>query len=182
MKISLTCIILITIVVFVSAGPVCARNRIVKTDTLFANIQKKRICEMTDGEFRYFFEYQKDIDDFNACEDTFLKDFFQKEIKGMTQNEFEYFDEFILECENVVPCSLQQYLNIKDKQPFYMTNNELVFYDGCTRECNDYMEKYHPTKKQRRKKYVRIFVVSTATVMGALLGGVIYALWPHGYK
>ncbi len=78
--------------------------------------------------------------------------------------------------------SLQQYLQIKDKQPFDMTNNELEFYENCAADCNKYMEEYHPTKKQRRKKYRRIMGVSTATVLGAVRGGIIYALWPHGYK
>jgi hypothetical protein len=164
----------------VLTNQVNARDRIVKTDTLLATIQEKRICEMTDGEFRYFFECQKDIDDFNPCDDKFLRDVFQKEIKDMTPNEFEYFDEFILECENVVPCSLKQYLNIKDKQPFYMTINELDFFNDCKSDCNKYMEKYHPTKKQKKKKCSRIFMLSTFTVIGALLGGIIYVLLPYG--
>lgn len=182
MKISLTCVTLFTIVAFVSTGSICARDRIVKTDTLLATIQEKRICEMTDGEFRYFLEYQEYIDDFNPCDDKFLKDIFQKDIKDMTSNEFEYFDEFILKCDNVVPCSLQQYLYIKDKQPFYMTNNELVFFNDCKSDCDKYMEKYHPTKKQRGKKYFRIISLSTVVVLGAISGAVVYMLLPHGIE
>lgn len=176
------CISLWAIIVLTSIDRTSARNRIITKDTLLTPILEKRIEEMTDGEFRYFFEFQKSIDDFNPCDDNFLKEVVQKEIKEMTQNEFEYFNEFILGCENVVPCSLKQYLLIKDKQPFYMTNNELEFFDECTDECQQYMEKYHPTKKQQRKKYFRIIGLSTSLALGALLGSVSYAKWSSGIE
>lgn len=169
-------ITLLAILVTVSADGVFAKNRSETIDTLLTTIKEKSISEMTDGEFRYFFEYQKEIDDFNPCEDNFIKGIAQKEVKEMTKNEFEYFDEFILECDNVDPCSLKQYLQIKDKKPFDMTTNELEFYNGCTRECDDYMETYHPTKKQRRKKCFRIVGLG-ATVVGVMLGSVAYSLF-----
>ncbi len=91
-------------IVGVITGGTYAKKGIATNDTLLTTIKEKSIGDMTDGEFRYFFEYQKDIDDFNPCDDKFLKEVAQKEVKEMTQNEFEYFDEFILDCDNVDPC------------------------------------------------------------------------------
>ncbi|HEX2958833.1 MAG TPA: hypothetical protein VHO70_18505 [Chitinispirillaceae bacterium] len=56
-----------------------------------------------------------------------------------------------------------------------MTNNELEFYENCAVDCNKYMEKYHPTKKQRGKKCFRVIGLG-ATVVGVLLGSVAHVI------